>query len=433
MKMIKRLLALVAALALCCGCALAEQLPTDVLATVNGTPILRENFDAYLANVTSYYAYYGYDVTSAENVAYLQYLTLDTLVQMALMDQKIAEMGVTLTAEERAAAEQEGRDLWVEDVSSAMASYYGVTDASSEADRAAALVQVLSQLEALGYSEESYVEESVENALYIKLEGVMVEGATVPEGEVERRYSQLVDADRTRYEQDAAAYESTLQMNDFALLYGLTEYYTEIWYIPQGYRSMVHILLPVDDALMSDWADLQATFEEQQGALEEGGEITGEEVTEQEVENARLAALASAQPQVTEITDRLAAGESFAELIPLYTTDMTMNDPEEIALGFPVHMDSILCPTGYRDAAFTLEQPGDVSEPFVADGGVYILCYVGDVQGGPVPLSDEMHASLHAALLQNAQQEKYHETMQAWVAAAQIVYSEEAQTFMNGH
>ena len=149
----KKILIMLLALLMLCVPALAETTeattsPDDVLATVNGTPILRENFDAYLANVTSYYAYYGYDVTSAENVAYLQYLTLDTLVQMALMDQKIAEMGVTLTAEERAAAEQEGRDLWVEDVSSAM-SYYGVTSASTEAERALVMVQVLAELEAL--------------------------------------------------------------------------------------------------------------------------------------------------------------------------------------------------------------------------------------------------------------------------------------------
>lgn len=429
MKMMKRLLALVAALALCCLCAAAETSGNDVLATVNGTPITRAEFEGYLANVSSYYAYYGYDVTSEDNAAYIKFLTMDTLVQMALMDQKIIELGVTLTDEERAAAEQEGRDLWVTDVSNAM-TYYGVTENSTEAERAAALVQVLAELEALGYTEQSYINDSVENALYIKLEEVMVSGAAVPEGAVEAQYAQLVDRDRQLYADDAAAYESTQQMNTVALMYGMTEYYTDVWYIPEGYRSVVHILLPVDEALMADWADLQAAYEEQQGALEEGGEITGEAVTAEEVENARLAALASVQAQVDEINGRLAGGENFVDLIPLYSVDEAMNEETEIAVGYQVHMDSIFCPTGYREAAFALENTGDVSAPFVADGGVYILCYVGDVEGGPVPLSDEVHASLHAQLLETAKADKYNETMAAWEAEAEIIFSDEALAFM---
>lgn len=225
MKMIKRLLALAAALALLCTAALAETTTDDVMAMVNGVPVTRQAYENYLSNITEYYAYYGYDVTTPENAAYLRYLSLSTLVQLALMDQKITEMGVELTEAERAAAEQEGRELWVQDVSNALV-YRGVTPASSEAERAAVMVQLLSELEALGYTEESYIAEAVSSALYVKLENLMVEGATVPEGEVEYRYAQLVEADRLRYAEDAAAYESTLQMNAFALMTGMTEYHT---------------------------------------------------------------------------------------------------------------------------------------------------------------------------------------------------------------
>ena len=421
MKMIKRLLALAAALALLCTAALAETTTDDVMAMVNGVPVTRQAYENYLSNITEYYAYYGYDVTTPENAAYLRYLSLSTLVQLALMDQKIAELGVALTEAERAAAEQEGRELWVQDVSNALV-YRGVTPASSEAERAAIMVQLLSELEALGYTEESYIAEAVSSALYVKLEDLMVEGATVPEGEVEYRYAQLVEADRLRYAEDAAAYESTLQMNAFAQMTGMTEYHQDVWYIPEGYREMVHILLPLDAAVLDSWADLQATYEEQQNLLEEGGTITGEAVTAEEVENARLSMLAATQAQADEIASRLAAGESFSSLIPLYSVDS--------AQGYPVHMDSIFCPAGYRDAAFSLEQPGDVSAPFVSDDGVYIVCYVGDAQGGPVPLTTEVHQQLYASLLEEAKTQQYQLTMAAWEAEAEIVYSDEALTFL---
>ena len=87
MKMLKRLLALAAALTLCCCGAAASTSTEDAMATVNGTPITRQAFDDYLANMTSYYAYYGYNVTSPENAAALKYMSLSTLVQMALMVQ----------------------------------------------------------------------------------------------------------------------------------------------------------------------------------------------------------------------------------------------------------------------------------------------------------------------------------------------------------
>lgn len=429
MRMINRLLALAAALLMLCSCAAAEPSPDDVLATVNGTPITRASFNSYLSNLTDYYAYYGYDVTTPENEAYLKYLALDTLVQLALMDQKLVEMNVTLTEEELSAAQQEGRDMWVEDLGGAMA-LYGITGDSTESERADALVHVLVELEAMGFTEQGYIDDAVANARYIKLENLMMAGATVPEGEVEARYEALVEADRRRYADDAAAYESALQMNDVALMYGMMEYYTDIWYIPHGYRTVVHILLPVDTALLEEWADLQATYEEQQSILEEGGTIMDEVVTAEEVENARLAALATVQPQVDEINTRLANGESFMSLIPLYTTDPAMDEEAELTVGYQVHMDSIFCPPGYRDAVFTLQTPGEVAAPLLSDGGVYIICYVGDLEGGPVPLTDEVHAMLHSQLLEEAQAAQYQQTMDAWIAEAEIVYSEEAQAFM---
>lgn len=419
MKKMIQLIALLLALLMCFGSAAAET--ADAFATVNGAVITRGEFDAYLTNLTSYYEYNGYDVTDEANAAELKVMALSTLVQLRLMDQKLAEMNITLTDEEKADAAQEGRELWAQDVNSAML-YYGVTDTTAEDARAAVLLQVLSELEAMGYTEQSYIDDAVENALYIKLEDEMVKDAAVTDADVEQHYGELVQAHREAFGSDAASYEYTLQMNQMALMLGYTEYYTDLYYMPEGYRCMVHILLSVDEALLNDYADLQAAYEE----LEEGAEASDDAVSAEELENARLAVLASVQAKVDEISRKLAEGTDFIDLIPVYTADTAMDAPAEISAGLNVHMDSIIPPIGYREAAFSLENPGEVSAPFVSDEGVYIVCYVGDVTGGPVPLTDDLRQALRMELLESAQASLYTATMDAWIAESTIVYSSEA-------
>ena len=108
MKMMKRLMALLMALLLCGACALAEmeavQSPDDVMATVNGEAITRAEFEQYYTILCNQYADLGYDVTLPENDVILRDWALDNAVQVTLMDQKIAEIGMALTEEEKAAA-----------------------------------------------------------------------------------------------------------------------------------------------------------------------------------------------------------------------------------------------------------------------------------------------------------------------------------------
>lgn len=428
MKMLTRLLGLVTAALLLCGGALAEAAPGDVLATVNGDAITRAEFDAYLAPLMDYYEDNGYDVTDPDTLNEIREMTMSTLVQLRLMEQKIAEMGLVLTETERACAAQDGREAWAADVRNAM-SRYGVTDADDEATRAAALVQVLAELEALGYTEQSYIDDAVENALYIKLEEQMVGGVTVTDAQIAAGYHERVAAQQEIIGEDVAFYEYILQMNKMTLM-GYSDSYTELYYRPDGYRSVTHILLDVEAELLMDYIDLQAAYEEQQSALEEGAELAGEVLTAEELENARLAVLASVQGEVDAIREKLAAGESFAALIPQFTVDPDMDSAAEIAAGQMVHMDSAYLPIGYRDAAFSVEEIGGVAEPIVTEEGVYLVCYAGDLAGGGVPLTEDMADVLRAELQEAAETQKYNEVMNGWIAEAELVYSDEALAFM---
>jgi len=210
----------------------------------------------------------------------------------------------------------------------------------------------------------------------------------------------------------------------------MSDYVTEIYYKPAGYRLVTHILLEADEALLTAYAELQATYEEQQNTLEEGGEVTDPLVTADEVENARLAILANVQPVVDEINQKLADGAAFAELIPVYTTDPGMMDEASIAAGYEVHMDSTNWVIPFRDQSFTVSNIGDVTAPVVTDYGVHIIQYVADVPAGPVELTDELKASFQTELLQNAKDEAYYAELDAWVAAVKVVYSDEANAIV---
>ncbi|MBQ8202064.1 MAG: SurA N-terminal domain-containing protein [Clostridia bacterium] len=429
MKMITRLLALLMALMLCLP-ALAETTAEDVLATVNGTPVTRAEYEEYLNSMKEYYTTYGYDVNDATFVALLRQLAMKTAIEYKLMDQKIVEMNLAMTEEEKAAAAQTAKADWEAVINEGL-TYYGITETSTEDERAAKLLQVLAELESMGYTEETYIEETVTYANYDKLYAEIIKTAEVTDEEVKAHFDSLVAADEVSYKGNAAAYEEVQYMNQMYAMYGMSDYVTDLYYVPEGYRGMSHILLSVEETVLTAYSDLQAKYEEQQSALEEGTEVTDTLVTAEEVEAARLAVIASVQTTIDEINAKLAAGESFASLIPQYSTDPGMTDAATIAEGYAVHMDSIMWDPAFRDASFTVDNVGDVTAPVVGSYGVHILQYVRDIPAGAVELTAELTETLRAELLSAERSTVYNSTLEAWMAEAEIVYSAEAQAFMS--
>lgn len=395
--------------------------PDDVMATVNGKNVLRSEVDGYFADMQQFYADYGYDTTSAEMVTLLSSFALETAVEYELMDQQIEKQGLALTAEEREDAAQEARENWELLLADGL-SYYGITDASTEEERAATLVTVLAELEAGGITETSYIEESILMSGYDKLQNEIIKDVAVTDEEVKAHYNELVEADRVAYENDAGSYEMMNYYNNMYLAYGMSDYYVDIYYKPTGYRAVTHILLEVDEALMTAYTDLQAAYEEQQDA-----ETAPENpVTEEQIEAARLAIIASVQPTLDEINAQLAAGTAFNDLIPQYSADPGMQDEAAIAAGYEVHMDSVTWDPVFTAAAFSVENVGDVSEPVVGSYGVHVVCYDHDVEGGPVALTDDMAELLRTQLLTSRQSETFYAAIDQWQSEAQIVYSDEA-------
>lgn len=447
MKTMKRLLALLLMLAMCLALtackkeetapdanttlpAVSTGNPDDVMITIGNEKVTRAEYESYLATLNSYYTNYGYDVTEAELAAMLKQFALQTGVEYAVMNQKVVEMGLSLTEDEKNAAIADAQAQWEAVIADGMA-YYGITEESTEEQRNTTMVSVLAELESMGYTAESYQADAIKYAGYDKLSAVITKDVAVTDEEVVEYYNDLVETDKAIYENDAAAYEQTQYMNQMYAMYGMSDYVVDIYYKPAGYRLVTHILLEADEALLTAYTELQAAYEEQQNTLEEGGEVTEALISAEEVENARLAILNNVQPKVDEINQKLAEGKTFAELIPEYTTDPGMMDEASIAAGYEVHMDSTNWVTAFRDQAFTVDNIGDVTAPVVTDYGVHILQYVADVPAGPVELTDELHAAFKANLLQSAKDAAYYAAIDEWMAAANAVYSEEAQAILD--
>lgn len=154
--------------------------------------------------------------------------------------------------------------------------------------------------------------------------------------EIREYYDELVAADQETYQDNISAYE-------------YTKYYTgtDLWYIPEGYRQVLQIVLDKDD----------------------------EELDE----------------KMEEIYRRAEEGEAFRELVKEYTIDETATEEKVLEQGYYIHQDSVVWSQEMIGAAFSqeMQEPGDLTS-FTDDTGTHILYYAGDLESGPaVEYTDE--------------------------------------------
>ena len=409
-----------------------------LLVTVNGEEIMSDNKEVdYWIN---YYLYQlassGYDTSDAEMLNLVDQYALANTMRYVVIHQKATELGLDqLSDEERSALEIAARANWEEAVTSYT---QGITEESTDDEKAAARADAIVALKDAGYDEETYVSEYVNseitNLLITRLMDHVSAGMEVTDEEIRSYFNDLVEEDKANYAEDISNYEF------------FTQYYQQpSYYVPEGYRGINHILLKVDETLLNTWKDLTARFEEQKEAESEPEETPAEDteaaeavdtpapaaepVTEEMVEAARKAILDSVQPTVDEIMAKLKDGASFDELILEYGTDPGMQNEANRASGYPVQKDSILYDPAFTAGAIALEKIGDVSEPIVGQYGVHILHYLRDVPGGAVELTDEMKAEIHDDLYEQKRNAALNTALEQWMEEADIVYTEAGEAW----
>ena len=434
--------------------AVTELNDSDVLASVNGEDVSWDDVKSLYSSLVSQYGS-AYDLTQQANVDLFRAVALENRLTEALMEQKADEFGVgELTDDEIAAIEADADANWETAMADYQAYFYpDLTEESSEEEKAAAQEEALNYYKDQGYTLESLREEYKRYTIINKIADIMVQDATVTDQEVEDLYQSLVEADKELYENDIAAYESynsyVDQMAMYAALYGTSSNLDHAWYKPDGFRAVKHILLPVDSELMTAYTDLQARWEEQQEAAaaaeESDGETaeatdadeataeptaTPEPVTEDQVNAAKAAIFDSLADTIDEINQKIAEGADFDELIATYgvNEDGTASDPgmttePYMTSGYEVCSASTAYVPEFVEAAMSIDSVGGVSAPYLSSYGVHIVKYIGDVEGGPIPMTDEQREAKRQSLLASKQNELYASTLESWLAEADITYT----------
>lgn len=395
----------------------AEPAAADVLATVNGQGVLREDVELIASNLIASYSQYGYDTTDENFLNAMNAYAMEYAVQLEMMEQKAVELGLDqFTDEEMAALKEENAASWNEVVDMYMMYYGGVTEESTEEEKAAARVNVLAMLEGMGYTEAIMLEDTVTNTKLDRVEAYMIQGADVTDDEIKALFDEYVKQDEASYKEDVGMYEY------------MTQYYGKpSYYVPEGYRGITHILLEVDAALLEEYQALAAELEEGEEAAENSEATTTDlAVTQADVDAAYQAIIASVQPTIDEINQKLSEGVAFADLIVEYGTDPGMEQEPNKSLGYSVHQDSILWDPAFVKAAFSVNNVGDVAEPVLGSHGVHIVQYTRDVPAGPVEYTADVQLALHEEALSAKEGELFSATMNEWLNAAEVSYSAEA-------
>ena len=284
-----------------------------------------------------------------------------------------------------------------------------------------------------GYTVDAFYREALVNEREFRMISLYCDDVVLTQNDVYDFYMETyVEPEREKYEHDIDLYESEIVATN-----------SEAFFVPEGYRYVKHILLPLPDevkqALKPNGHRVQSALTAVQAKYIELAEAAAEAVTMDDI-SAQQAAYREARaildeeteayievrkdalPLVKDTTDaiyeRYAAGIRFEDLIEEYSTDKTYQAADNP--GFPFHPDSKNWEGVVRDAVAALQKPGDISDPVATDAGVYIFRYMGDVPAGVHVLTDEEQAAVEAAAVYAAQLEKLQTLLQEWQSDYEI-------------
>ena len=419
-----------------------EAAPPILLLTAYGEEITDQSNDlvSFINDYLSYLSQYGYDVSSPEIQSYIMASSLEYLLEQKVAMHKAADLGLDeISAEERATIEADTASTWEEEIAYYMENYYGITEDSSEEESTQARTEILSALEEQGYTLETVTAQALEQEVISRVEGSVIDQVSATDEDILQYYDELVSEGKEAAEEDLQSYISSF---DMAMTY--PGYFEPVYYIPEGYRSVIHILLTPDTELLENWKGLSAKLEEAGEETEATGsgesaetdapEETEEPVTEEMVEAARQAIFDSEKEKIDDIMSRLDKGESFESLIAEYGQDTGMQDEDLLKNGYMIHALSSSYDPVFAEAAMGLEKVGDISEPVLGQYGIHIIYYLKDIEAGGVELTDSLRADLKLELDTQMKNAAYAEAIESWkqeaITAGDVVITEDGQSWL---
>ncbi len=281
-----------------------------------------------------------------------------------------------------------------------------------------------------GITESALFRNELDKQLKQRLLDATTNETTVDEAEVQTAYQTLLNAQRDEYSTTPASAESAANAG------------TAIYYIPEGYKYVKHILvIPEDTTVMSKVsslateidaleADIDSLSEQAAQATEGEADISAQladkkaELEAKTAEHAAAvdAAWAAMKTELDEIKQKIDAGEDFDALIKEYTDDPGSLESPISENGYLVYNQSSNWVSEFLSAVNALDAVGDISEPVMSSYGAHIIKYDSAPTVGEVPF-DAVSEIVKEKALTDKKEAEYAAIVDGWLADAEIVYS----------
>ncbi|MBR1560493.1 MAG: peptidylprolyl isomerase [Clostridia bacterium] len=434
---------------------------STVVAEYDGGTVTKGDVMGSFANNYAYYSQmysmFGMSLTS-DVVENIKQQSLEDEIQGIAVEKELAARGLSLSDEKVEEIKTTAESNYQQAYDSYYESAEGKGDVKARQTEYNMYINGLSKetFEKLQRRQEelSLIEETVEGEI-----------SELTDEQLQAAYDEKVSDDESAYAEDAGSFESAMASEDDLVAW-----------MPEGYRTVKHILVKPDDTVLNDVTDARDALDEANSTLEgyqeeldalndddaepaaeEAAEGEDAEATEEEaeadeartaeeiqadidaataeveaarkaVEEAEAKCLESVKAKTDEIYAKLAEGAEFSDLIAEYGEDPGMQNEPTATRGYYVSSKSENWDKNFTAGAMALANVGDVSEtPVISTSGVHIIRYESDVTPGAVPL-DDIRDALYETTLETAKHEHYEEALEGWTTALNPVYHADAFT-----
>ena len=469
---------LMAAVMMLSGCSLigydAELDGAQVVAKVNDTEITKADWMAYRDYMIDYeqqyfQQYYGMTMP-IDDAAVASYgeTALEQLIESAVIEDKLVELGLDQLNEEQTAGVEEYADGMINlyKMMIRYQNYPGLETVEEEQERLAAeaaeatpsepqeavatitdamLDEMLTNdLNTIGYTRDYLVQTETINVQNELLREETYKDVEVTDEQVKAEFDAKAAEQQTSYDANPTSYAYAEQNG------------SDVYYVPAGYRGVKNLLIMLTSEKQAEISELQTAlntanntvtsgttqledlkaedtanydadamnaYNEQVAALEEqvaAAKVTAEE-SQAKLDEVTEAAFAEILPTAQEVLAKAQAGEDFDALMETYGEDTGMKSEPNKSRGYLVCDGLAIYEQAFQDAAMALESVGAISaEPVKTSYGYHILQYAGDVESGVVEYTDEIKEALRVTMLEEAQNAAYEAAVAQWVAAAEV-------------
>ncbi len=428
------------------GCSLVEDDDNNVvIATVNGVPILKSEYN----KMYNYY-YYLYLQNGLDESTALQYVEqystqfLEELVLQELLKQKAEAAGfLNYTEEDRAEAKKafdEEKEAYITDfVENVMPVFEGQTisgknEGESDEDyfKRIGAEKYMQELVDQGTSEAEIIEDTLLNNAITKFQESMLKDVTVTDGAVQEKYTALYNEQLQELTTDDK-FVKAKNGQSVTLSTGSSTTYDVVVYNRPGYSMVQHILVSFEDADLTKLEAIDASIAEYEEEIEGREEDLKDETDEaikqktqeaideakkklEELNGQRDTAIKEACAKIQEKTDTIYASVKDGDEANFIK--VMIEKTEEVAKkGYLVGPGDGMVEE-FSKAGQALEA-GKISEPVATSYGYHIIRSIEKLPEGKIAYED-IKEELTEILTEQKKNEEWSKMLDNWQTEAKI-------------